>query len=85
MWISRGSSGRTPEDPRGNLDSGFTQKGNLQACRYAMLVMVAVARAVYWVCEQPHSSTAPLLPYMEWVLNLNRLNVGLDAGRLVRL
>ena len=52
VWISRGSSGRAPEDPRGNVDSGFTQKGNVQACRYAMLV-IGPASALHGVSVEP--------------------------------
>ena len=85
VWISRGSTGRSRDCPRGNLQSSTTQAGNEQACRFSLLVLVCVARMVYWVCEQPSSSLAIYLPYIEWVLNLNRINPGLIPGRVVRL
>ena len=84
VWISRGTSGRSSENPKGN-DSPMTRKGNLLTCRYALMVLVAVARAVWWLCEQPVSSLATKLPYLDWVMNLNMVHRGLDAGRLVRL
>ena len=85
VWISRGTSGRSQACPRGNVDCEFTSTGNEQAARLALMILLCTVRLVYWACEQPHSSLVPKLPYIEWVMNLNRVHPSLDAARLVKL
>ena len=85
VWISRGSSGRSISCPRGDTSKKITRVGNEQACRWALMVLVCIARGVWWCCEQPSSSLVPSLHYVKWILHLNRVNPSLLPGRLVRL
>ena len=84
IFMSQGSSGRHKSNPSGN-NSLLTRTGNKLCCRWTLLVMLAIARGVYWVCEQPSSSFAPKMEYVKWILHVNRINIALPAGRIVQL
>lgn len=71
--------------PRGDMTVPATQKGNCIASRFCLLALIAVARQSYWGGEQPGSSVAILLEYVEWLMNCNRCMVGFSPGSTVRL
>ncbi|CAK8991889.1 Uncharacterized protein SCF082_LOCUS2851 [Durusdinium trenchii] len=86
VWISRGTSGKTRDNPRGIFDGSFKHEcvkvANLLAARYALLVLVCLVRQVHWITEQPVSSVAMYLPYLEVALHTARQMLGFPAGLL---
>ncbi|CAL1170066.1 unnamed protein product [Cladocopium goreaui] len=86
VWISRGTSGKSRDNPRGICNGVFKHDcvriANLVAARYAMVVLVCLVRQVMWVTEQPASSVAPFLPYLEVALYTARQMLGFPAGLL---
>ena len=89
VWISRGTSGKSRDNPRGICNGVFKHDcvriANLVAARYAMVVLVCLVRQVMWVTEQPASSVAPFLPYLEVALYTARQMLGFPAGLLQKL
>lgn len=89
VWISRGTSGKTRDNPRGIFDGSFKHEcvkvANLLAARYALLVLVCLVRQVHWITEQPVSSVAMYLPYLEVALHTARQMLGFPAGLLQKL
>ena len=87
VWISRGTSGKSRDNPRGICNGVFKHDSvriaNLVAARYAMLVLVCLVRQV--ITEQPASSVAPFLPYLEVALYTARQMLGFPAGLLQKL
>ena len=55
---------RSVLNPLGDETFHFVKMGNLLAARFFLLVIVAIARKVFWFVEQPGSSKLPLLPYL---------------------
>lgn len=85
VFMSMGTTRKTREAPRGDMSVSCTRLGNLLAARTAILICVCVARQVYWGIEQPASSVAPYLRYLDWVLNINRTMSGMNPGTIVKL
>ena len=89
VWIPRGTSGKSRDNPRGIFNGKFKHEcvriANLLAARYSMLVLVCLVRQVMWVTEQPASSVAPFLPYLEVALYTARQMLGFPAGLLQKL
>jgi hypothetical protein len=85
VWIASGTTGKKHSCPRGDMTVPATQKGNCLASRFCLLALIAVARQSYWGGEQPGSSVAILLEYVEWLMNCNRCMVGFSPGSTVRL
>ena len=52
---SRGSTGRTSTNPMGSC-KGTTYLHNLMVGRVSVLILIAVAKAVWWKLEQPKGS-----------------------------
>ena len=44
--------------------------GNMTAARSALGCLVAMARRVWWLIEQPGSSVLPYMTEMQWVFNV---------------
>ena len=90
VWLSRGTSGKSRENPRGDCD-GFTasmkktMEANMIACRFALIALVCLVRQVWWVTEQPSSSVAHYLEYLELALEPARCMGGFAQGMLQRL
>lgn len=90
VWVSRGTTGKTRSNPRGVQQGGSyrhecVRLGNLLAARFALCVLVCLARQVYWVTEQPVSSLAQYLPYLEMVLYPAKLMIGFASGLFQKL
>lgn len=85
IWIARGTTLKTLQNPRGDMGQACVRKGNMLACRWALAILVCVAREVYWGYEQPASSVAPFLPYLEWCFNLNASMHGFQPAAMVKL
>ena len=85
VWMSSGTTKKTRQNPRGDINEPSTAAGNCLAARFGLVVLLAICRQVFWLCEQPSSSVAPYLPYLDWVMNINRVMSGLPAGSVVRL
>lgn len=84
VFMSMGTTGKSRACPRGDMTVGGARLGNLLAARTAILICVCLARQVYWEIEQPASSVAPYLPYLDWVLNINRSMSGMNPGTVVK-
>ena len=84
VWISRGSSGRSVEEPRGNGLS-MAATGNRQAARLSLLTLVLYVRRVFWGLEQPGSSLLPRHPNIQHIMSLNAVMFGWPAGTMARL
>ncbi len=55
------------------------------AARFALVALICLVRQIYWVTEQPSSSVAMFLPYLELVLYPARIMLGFPAGLFQRL
>ena len=58
--------------------------GNLIASRSALACLLSVARAVYWLTEQPGSSVLPYMAEMRWLVE-KPSRLSLADGFRVRL
>ena len=85
VWISRGTSKRSRADPRGDLTVDMTRFGNMFASRFGLICLICIVRSVFWACEQPNTSLAMYLHYLEHVLNANRIMLGFAVGQCQRL
>lgn len=72
VWISSGTHLR-------NESNSFMGQGALETVirfnkllsRFALLVLIALARSVFWCAEQPGSSVLPRTPYYKMLLELS--------------
>lgn len=64
---SRGSTGRRLSQPLGNERAPSVQEGNLMVSRCALLILLASAKGIWWVMEQPRGSLLEHHPLMEEV------------------
>ena len=62
VWVNRGTSGRSRERPEGRTQIKGVALANLIAVRCVLLVLLAMARKVHWILEQPSSSVMALQP-----------------------
>ena len=89
VWISRGTTGKSRENPRGDCDSATSHKctktANLLACRFALIALICLARQVWWLAEQPSSSVAHFLEYIQLALAPAQLMIGFAQGLLQRM
>ena len=85
VFMSMGTTGKNRANPRGDMTVATTKMGNLLAARTALLICVCLARKVFWGIEQPASSVAPYLQYLDWVININRAMSGFSPGNIVKL
>lgn len=85
VFMSSGTTLKTRSNPRGDMTTSCARLGNLLACRTAILILVCIARRVWWGAEQPATSVAPYLHYMDWAININRCMTGFPAGHLHKL
>lgn len=60
VWCNRGTSMRSRQAPLGNGELSSVASANTLVSRFALLVLLAVARGAFWLVEQPGSSL------MEW-------------------
>lgn len=77
VFLSRGSSKRSKQFPQGDTGRTHVLKANLITTRFALLVLVALARSVYWCVEQPLSSLMPAYLPMTHVMTMTADYVGL--------
>ena len=85
VWVSRSSTGRTQELPLGDESLGVVLQGNMIACRWALGMLVAVVRRVMWAAEQPGSSLLLRLPFVKFLLQINKFGFGFPGGSVGRL
>lgn len=85
VFMSSGTTRKSRSNPRGDMTTSCGRHGNLLASRTAILVLVCVARRVWWGVEQPATSVAPFLHYMDWAININRCMTGMPAGHIYKL
>lgn len=90
VWISRGTSGKSRANPRGVNESGVTLHecvgiANCIAARFGLIAVLCLVRQVWWAIEQPVSSVAMWLPYLELALYPARLILGFQASMFQKL
>lgn len=89
VWVSRGTSGKSRGNPRGAVNGKFrhscVELANLLAARFALCVLVCLSRQVFWCTEQPVSSVAQYLPYLEVALYPAKFMIGFAAGLFQKL
>ena len=56
VWLSRSTSGRSTENPHGDVSKQFVRDGNLLNVRCSVVCAIAHMVGVLWVIEQPASS-----------------------------
>lgn len=61
VYMSRGSTLRTPAVPEGDTSLASVQQANVMANRVVLLIRLAMSRGVHWVVEQPCSSVMTLM------------------------
>ena len=67
MWINRDTSGRSKADPLGRVWLKGVELANLIVVRCMLLILLASARKVHWVLEQPASSIMFWMPRFQEV------------------
>ena len=67
---SRGSTKRSKAMPLGDEKGASVIMGNLMAARCAIILLLAAARGLFWVLEQPQGSLFELHPLIQKVLSL---------------
>ena len=67
---SRGSTFRSRERPLGRKDSAAVQLGNLLCARALVLIVLCACKGVWWVLEQPMTSTMEYHPLFQKVIKL---------------
>jgi hypothetical protein len=73
IFMNSRNTQRTDSNPLGNKMCPAAVTGNILASRFMMLVLIALARKVYWFVEQPGSSKLKLFPYTLPLLQSNIL------------
>jgi hypothetical protein len=62
VWMSRGSTGRSGLNPLGNLRSSKVSDANIMVSRVCLIIMICLAKGIFFVCEQPRGSLLELHP-----------------------
>lgn len=78
---SRGSTHRSRTNPLGRKDSPSCRLGNLLCCRALVLVILAAAKGVFYILEQPQSSCMeyhPLFQRMSAMLGVRRISIAMS-------
>lgn len=70
VWINRYTNKRSDDNPLGDESLAYVRNANKLACRYCLVVCVAIARQVYVFCEQPSSSKFVRFPYLVHIMCL---------------
>ncbi|CAJ1372230.1 unnamed protein product [Effrenium voratum] len=76
VFMSRGSTLRSPTRPLGRGDSQKVADGNLHVARCAVLCILAAAKGIFWLLEQPSTSimeTHPSFQKMLKILHVRKL------------
>ncbi|CAJ1355964.1 unnamed protein product, partial [Effrenium voratum] len=76
VFMSRGSTLRSPTRPLGRGDSQKVADGNLHVARCAVLCILAAAKRIFWLLEQPSTSimeTHPSFQKMLKILHVRKL------------
>ena len=69
IWVSLGTSKRgTSFDLFGDVSLESVRRSNVHLSRAAILVLVCIAREVWYAIEQPGSSRLPRLPFFDGLL-----------------
>lgn len=79
---SRGSTLRSSRKPLGRDDSEAVRQGNVLCGRAVILCILAAAKMMWWVLEQPQSSVMhlhPMFQYMIRLLGVHRLRVTMSS------
>jgi hypothetical protein len=62
VWLSRGSTGRSELNPLGNTRLCSVSEANIMVSRVCLIIMICLAKGVFFVCEQPRGSLLQLHP-----------------------
>lgn len=82
VFMSRGSTLRSSRKPLGRDDSEAVRQGNVLCGRAVILCILAAAKMMWWVLEQPQSSVMhlhPMFQYMIRLLGVHRLRVTMSS------
>lgn len=85
VWLASDGSKKTRADPRGNVSLEFVQRGNMQASRFCLMVLVCKVRQVWWGGEQPNGSLALFLQYVQMVLHPCLFLLGFTSSFIQRM
>ena len=89
IWISRGTSGKSRSNPRGVFNGCFMHEcvriANCIACRFGLIAIICLVRKIWWDTEQPASSVAQWLPYLEVALHPDRTILGFQSSLFQKL
>ena len=58
---------------------------NMLACRFSLICILCLVREIFWCGEQPSSTVALFLPYLETVMNANIYLRGFPAALIQKL
>ena len=84
VWVSCGSTHKSRANPRGDISVEAVRQGNGIATRAAMIILLAIARNLYWATEQPGSSCMVYMEAMKRALCMPHL-LGLHESLLAKL
>jgi hypothetical protein len=65
VWMNRGTSGRSREQPLGRLEHPSVRQANLVTARTCLLIVLCIAKGIHWIVEQPSSSVMVYGPEMD--------------------
>jgi len=68
VWLSRHSTGRSPDNIYGNLNSHYVCSQNALVTRLSLLLQLCNLRGVFYIIEQPHSTIMWQHPDLKRVL-----------------
>jgi hypothetical protein len=83
VWLSRHSTGRSPQNIYGNLRSHYIRSQNALVTRLSLLLQLCNLRGVFYIIEQPHSTIMWDHPDLKRVLEDARhpvFRVDMDLG-----
>lgn len=69
----------------GDRTVDMTVIGNCLASRFGLVILICLVRQIFWGCEQPASSLAMYLPYIEMAFNSNKFIYGMPCGFVQKL
>lgn len=67
VWINRATSKRSLFRIMGDASRQYVRDANSITCRWVLLGMIALARGVLFVTEQPRSSLMPMMAYFKYL------------------
>lgn len=70
IWLNSATSKRSKKAPFGDTSRNYVNLANQLTCRWALLLILCMARQLFHITEQPVSSVMKHLPYIKFVIRV---------------